>query len=147
MSDQPRQEQRPAQEPTRLQYMPGPPASAAERVRLAAQRRGESDYIFSYWTALGWTVLTSGSTAITSCTSSSGACATTTHAVSNCSTRPQRRPGSRPGGRAYKPELMPSFQRIAGQLAVLRQMTSEFREPFIWLVLAVVARDSAPHNG
>ena len=41
--------------------MPGPPPpSAAERVRLAAQRRGESDYIFSYWSALGWTVLTFG---------------------------------------------------------------------------------------
>ena len=41
--------------------MPGPPPpSAAERVRLAAQRRGESDYIFSYWSALGWTLLTFG---------------------------------------------------------------------------------------
>jgi hypothetical protein len=37
--------------------MPGPPPpSAAERVRLAAQRRGESDYIFSYRSALGWTL-------------------------------------------------------------------------------------------
>lgn len=33
---------------------------AAERVRLAARRRGESDYIFSYWPALGWTILTLG---------------------------------------------------------------------------------------
>jgi hypothetical protein len=41
--------------------MPGPPpSSAAVRVRLAAQRRGESDYIFSYWSALGWTILTLG---------------------------------------------------------------------------------------
>jgi len=24
------------------------------------QRRGETDYIFSYWSALGWTVLTFG---------------------------------------------------------------------------------------
>src|ERR1700749_3471405 len=41
--------------------MPGPPPpSAVERVRLAAQHRGESDYIFSYWSALGWTILTLG---------------------------------------------------------------------------------------
>ena len=41
--------------------MPGGlPPSAAERVRLAAQRRAESDYIFSYWSALGWTLLTFG---------------------------------------------------------------------------------------
>src|ERR1700748_1074895 len=40
---------------------PGPPpSSAAARVRLAAQRRGESDYIFSYWSALGWSILTLG---------------------------------------------------------------------------------------
>src|SRR6266516_7905804 len=40
---------------------PGPPPlSAAERVRSAAQRRSESDYIFHYWTALGWTILTLG---------------------------------------------------------------------------------------
>jgi hypothetical protein len=47
--------------------MPGPPQMptppqmpAAERVRVAALRRDESDYIFSYWPALGWTVLTLG---------------------------------------------------------------------------------------
>jgi hypothetical protein len=33
---------------------------ASERVRLAAQRRGGSDYIFRYWSALGWTILTLG---------------------------------------------------------------------------------------
>jgi hypothetical protein len=36
-------------------------------------------------------------------------------------------------------ELAPAFQRAAGHLAVLRRMTSDFREPVIWLVLAVVA--------
>ena len=33
---------------------------AAERVRLAARRREETDYIFRYWSALGWTILTLG---------------------------------------------------------------------------------------
>ena len=36
-------------------------------------------------------------------------------------------------------ELAPAFQRAAGHLAVLRRMTSDFREPVIWLVLAIVA--------
>lgn len=41
--------------------MPGPaPASAAERARLAARRRDESDDIFSYGSALGRTILTLG---------------------------------------------------------------------------------------
>lgn len=41
--------------------MPGPPPMpAAERVGLPAQQRGALDYAFSYWSALGWTVLTFG---------------------------------------------------------------------------------------
>ena len=70
MSDTPRETREPPQpapaaaqpdQPPRPLAMPGPPpSSAALRVRLAAQRRGESDYIFSYWSALGWTILTLG---------------------------------------------------------------------------------------
>ena len=33
---------------------------AAERVRLAARLREETDYTFRYWPALGWTILTFG---------------------------------------------------------------------------------------
>src|SRR5512142_1632631 len=48
-------------EEIRAPLTPGPPQlPASERVRLAVQRRGESDYIFRYWSALGWTILTFG---------------------------------------------------------------------------------------
>jgi hypothetical protein len=69
MSDEPRDTQKPGHTSTAGQpdqdapraAMPAPPQiPAAERVRLAAQRRGESDYILNYWTALGWTILTLG---------------------------------------------------------------------------------------
>jgi hypothetical protein len=69
MSDTPQETREPPQptpaptqpdQPPRPLAMPGPPSSAALRVRLAAQRRGESDYIFSYWSALGWTIITFG---------------------------------------------------------------------------------------
>src|ERR1700745_2060114 len=70
MSDTPQETREPPQpapaatqpdQPPRPLAMPGPPpSSAAVRVRLAAQRRGESDYIFSYWSALGWTILPLG---------------------------------------------------------------------------------------
>jgi hypothetical protein len=149
MNDQPRQEQQSAQAPAamrpqapaRLPYTTGPPApSATERVRMAAQRRSESDYMFSYWTALGWTVLTLGIYG---------------YYVFYQLVRRMRDHNARrlelldaataaaweqAGRQGLQQELTPSFQRIAGQLAVLRQMTSEFREPFIWLLLAVVAR-------
>src|ERR1700681_3860513 len=39
---------------------PPPPMPSIDRVYAAWQRRPESDYIFRYWTALGWTVLTVG---------------------------------------------------------------------------------------
>ena len=40
----------------------GPPPSLPpiDRMTIAWQRRTETDYIFDYWTALGWTVLTLG---------------------------------------------------------------------------------------
>jgi len=75
MSDEQQEAQEPEQTAAAAQpnhdarppAMPGPPQmpappqmTAAERVRAAARRRGESDYIFSYWSALGWTILTLG---------------------------------------------------------------------------------------
>ena len=39
----------------------GPPSvQPIDRLRQAYQRRHESDYIFSFWTALGWSILTLG---------------------------------------------------------------------------------------
>ena len=124
--------------------MPGPPPpSAAERVRLAAQRRGESDYIFSYWSALGWTILTFGIYGFY---------------VFYQLVRRMRDHNARrlelldaavaagweqAGQQGLQQELEPSFQRAAGHLAVLRRMTQDFRDPVIWLVLAIVARGIA----
>ena len=47
------------------------------------------------------------------------------------------------GRQGLQQEMAPSFERAAGHLAVLRRMTSDFREPVIWLVLAIVARGIA----
>ena len=128
----------------RPRQMPGPPPpSAAERVRLAAQRRGESDYIFSYWSALGWTLLTFGIYGFY----------VFYQLVRRMRDHNARRlelldaavaAGWEQAGRqGLQQELEPSFQRAAGHLAVLRRMTQDFREPVIWLVLAIVARGIA----
>src|SRR5438552_14162663 len=120
--------------------MPGPPpSSAAVRVRLAAQRRGESDYIFSYWSALGWTILTLGIYGLY----------VFAQLVRRMRDHNARRlelldaaatfAWEQAGRQGRDEELAPAFQRAAGHLAVLRRMTSDFREPVIWLVLAVVA--------
>ena len=112
----------------------------AERVRATSQRRSETDYIFEYWPALGWTVLTLGIYGLY---------------VLYQLVRRMREHNIRrlelfdasiaaaweeAGRRGVQEELRPSFERAAGHLAVLRQMTQDFREPVIWLVLALVAR-------
>src|ERR1700748_321677 len=149
MSDTPQETREPPQptpattqpgQPARPLAMPGPPpSSAAARVRLAAQRRGESDYIFSYWSALGWTILTLGIYGLY---------------VFYQLVRRMRDHNARrlelldaaatfgweqAGQQGRDEELAPGFPRAAGHLAVLRRMTSDFREPVIWLMLAIVA--------
>ena len=41
-------------------YQPALPLPPAERVRQAYLRRHETDYIFEFWTAFGWSLLTCG---------------------------------------------------------------------------------------
>ena len=115
----------------------------AERVRLAAQQRGASDDVFSYWPALGWTVLAFGIYGF--------------YAFYQLVRRMRDHDARRlelldaaitvaweqAGRQGRQQELAPSFQRAAGQLAVLRQMTTDFRESVIWVVLAIVARSVA----
>ena len=135
---QPESDARPAAVPGPPQT-PAAPVSAAEQVRLAAQRRGESDYIFSYWTALGWTILTLGIYG---------------YYVFYQLVRRMRDHNARrlelldaattaaweqAGRQGLQQEMAPSFQRAAGHLAVLRQMTQDFREPVIWVLLAIIA--------
>jgi len=116
--------------------MPAPPQTpavpqmpAAERVRLAVQRRGESDYIFSYWTALGWTILTLGIYGFY----------VFYQLVRRMRDHNARRlelldaattaAWEQAGRQGLQQELAPSFQRAAGHLAVLRQMTQDFANP------------------
>ncbi len=117
-----------------------PPMPASDRVYGACQHRSETDYIFNYWTALGWTILTLGIYGLY---------------VFYQLVRRMRDHNSRrvefldatlvfaweeAGRRGFQEELTPSFQRAGAHLDVLRRMTSDFRDPVVWLVLAIVAR-------
>ena len=148
MSDEPQQAPEPEPVPAATQpgqpagppVTPGPPQiPASERVRLAAQRRGESDYIFSYWSALGWTILTFGIYGLY----------VFYQLVRRMRDHNARRlelldaattvAWEQAGRQGLQQELAPSFQRAAAHMAVLRQMTRDFRDPVIWLLLAIVA--------
>jgi hypothetical protein len=125
-------------------YLPGPPPlSPVYRFHAAWQRRYETDYIFNYWTALGWTVLTLGIYGFY---------------VFYQLVRRMREHNARrvelfdaglsfawdeSGRRGLQQELTPSFQRAAAHMEVLKRMTSDFRDPVIWVILAIVARGIA----
>src|SRR5436189_4381766 len=148
-SGQPRQVQEPEPAPAAAQLdvhaastampsppqMPAPPQmSAAEHVRAAVRRRDETDYIFNYWSALGWTILTLGIYGFY----------VFYQLVRRMRDHNARRlelldaattvAWEQAGRQGLQQEMAPSFERVAGQLAVMRQMTGDFREPVIWLV-------------
>jgi hypothetical protein len=121
-------------------YQFGPaPISATDRVRLAWQRRNQTDYIFDFWTALGWTVLTVGFFGFY----------VLYQLVRRMRDHNARRlelfdaalsvAWEEAGRRNLQEELTPSFQRAGLHVAVLRQMTTDFRDPVVWPLLAVLA--------
>lgn len=158
MSDQPQEAQQPEQTPAAAQpghdggpaIVPAPPKTpvspsvpAVERVRAAARRRDETDYIFNYWSALGWTILTLGIYGFY----------VFYQLVRRMRDHNMRRlelldaataaAWEQAGRQGLQRDMTPSFERTAGHLAVLRQMTRDFRDPVIWVLLAIVARGIA----
>jgi hypothetical protein len=117
----------------------GPPSiQPIDRLRQAYQRRHESDYILRFWTALGWSILTLGIFYFY---------------VFYQLMRRMREHNIRrlelleaardfawevAGGRGLQDELRPNFERAATYLDGLRRMTTEFRDPTIWLLLSIV---------
>jgi hypothetical protein len=114
-------------------------AAPLDRIRGAYQRRNDTDYIFNFWTALGWTLLTCGVYGIY----------VVYQLVRRSRDHNVRRleeldaatafAWEQAGTRGLHDELRPDFERVATHLAAMRQMTTEFRDPVIWTVLAVFA--------
>lgn len=117
-----------------------PTLSPADRVMAASQRRSETDYIFGFWSALGWTLLTLGIFGF--------------YVIYQLVRRMREHNIRRielldaalafsweqAGLRGLQQELTPAFQRADSHMMVLRRMTTDFRDPTIWLILAIVAR-------
>jgi hypothetical protein len=117
---------------------PAPLLPPAERVRAAYLRRHESDYIFDFWTAFGWTVLTCGVYLVY----------VVYQLVRRSRDHNQRRlelldaanavAWERASAQGLADELRPNFERVAGHLEGLRRLTAEFRDPTVWMVLMIV---------
>ena len=118
--------------------VPMPQLPSPERVRIAYQARNESDYIANFWTAFGWSVLTFFVYGFY----------IFYQLMRRDRDHTRRRLELIEGATAHawdvaarqgvQDELRPNFERLAGHTEVIRQMTSDFRDPVIWLLLDVV---------
>ena len=118
---------------------PTPTASPVQRIQNAYAARAESDYLFNFWTALGWTLLTCGVYGFY----------VLYQLVRRSRDHNRRRlelldaataaawDRAQASGRAD--ELRPRFESMGVHLGVLRNMTTDFRDPVIWTVLRLVA--------
>jgi len=117
---------------------PAPTAAPAERIRQAYAARAETDYLFSFWTAFGWTLLTCGIYGFY----------VVYHLVKRSRDHNMRRldmldaatalAWDRATSEGRADELRPNFERIGVHMGVLRAMTTDFRDPVIWTVLSLI---------
>ncbi len=112
--------------------------SAAGRLRAAVTHRQSSDYIFSFWTALGWTILTCGIFGYF-----------VIYQLFKRSVEHNRRrievldaamalawERAYTSGRAE--ELTPRFQYLGSQINEMRRVAGEFRDPALWTVISAL---------
>src|SRR5436305_11281596 len=117
---------------------PVPTASPVERIQRAYAARAESDYIFSFWTAFGWTILTCGIYGYY----------VLYQLIRRSRDHNRRRlelldaataaAWDRAQGNGRGDELRPRFESMGVHLGVLRQMTTDFRDPVIWTIIRLL---------
>jgi hypothetical protein len=114
------------------------PPPASERLRLAWQRRHESDYVFDVATAFGWMLLTCGVYGLY-----------LEYQLMRRTQEHNRRQldlfdaatafaWEQARAQGLSEELRPNFELIADRASVLGELTYEFRDPALWVTLTVV---------
>jgi hypothetical protein len=117
-----------------------PAAPPLERLRLAYQRRHESDYIANFWSALGWGILTLGIFYL--------------YMYFQLIRRMRDHNARRldlldaanayaweaAGQRGLQEELRPNFERASAGLENLRRLGTQLRDPTMWLVIYIAAQ-------
>jgi hypothetical protein len=126
---------------------PGNVPPASERLRIAWQQRHESDYIFRFATAFGWLVITFGVYGFY----------IFYQLMRRSRDHNQRRlelldaaaafAWEQAFARGITEDLRPNFERAAGKTRVLNEIAAEFRDPALWVVLAVVSGSIAQYVG
>ena len=118
---------------------PAPPAALpADRVRAAWHRRNESDYIFDFWTALGWSILTCGIYGFyviyQLVRRSRDHNARRIELLDAATTLAWEQAQSK----GLADELRSAFERIAPHMAVLRNQATQFRDPVVWMIISLL---------
>ena len=117
---------------------PMPQLPSPERVRLAYQRRNETDYVARFWTAFGWTLLTLGVYGFYIFYQLMRRDRDHTRRrleLIEAATAHAWEAAARDG---LQDELRPNFERLSAHTESMRQMTNDFRDPVIWLVLCIL---------
>jgi hypothetical protein len=112
---------------------------ATHRLQHAWHRRADTDYRFDFWTALGWTLLTFG---IFSYYVEYQLCRRMKeHNIRRLQLleAANERAWQRANDTGWATELTPAFQRVSAHLDVLRRMTTDFRDPALWLVIILLS--------
>lgn len=124
-----------------MQWSPGPatPPESAERVRRAWQLRPRTDYVFDFWTAFGWIVLTLGLYAfyvlyqlVRRSRDHNVRRLELLDAAASFAWEEAQLRGS-------AEDLRPFFERIGSGLEVMRRSSRDFRDPVVWLLLSLVS--------
>lgn len=116
-----------------------PQPDAQQRLQWAVRRRDETDYVFDFWTALGWTILTCGIYGFY-----------VFYRLFWRSVEHNRRRlevldamtvlvWQRAVEAERGDELTPRFQALGGHVNEVRRLTTEFRDPAIWTLINIVS--------
>lgn len=120
-------------------FPPVPEQPAVQRLQHAVSRRNETDYVFDFWTALGWTILTCGVYAFY-----------VFYRMFWRSVEHNRRrievleaarllAWERAVATGHDTQLTARFQALAAHLQEMQRLAGEFRDPAIWTIIAVVS--------
>lgn len=125
--------------------MPAPAFLPSAGARLVASRdqRRATDYEFDLWTAFGWTLLTVGFFAFFIWYKLCQRLRDHNRRRLAFLEAANELAWQRAGEQGLQDELRPRFERVGADLAVLRQMTGDFRDPGLWLLLVFIGSSIA----
>lgn len=115
-----------------------PSPTAAEQLQQAIRERPSTDYMFAFWSALGWTVLTFGLYSFYVLYQLIRRSRDHNRRRAALFVAAQDLAWQRAVAQGSPERLRSSFQQVHGDVQQLQAMRDDFREPTIWLLLSIV---------